>query len=228
MFNRGRCYAAKGDHDRAISEYNESINLSQQVPSVYKWRAYSYECKGDLEHALADLNLVAETWPHDVWVYHFRWNVLMQNNDLEGALADANRLVRLTPRESWSYVYRAIVEALASDDRALAIADMDKAIALEPRLTPYYAIRCVLNARRTTFHHACRDFALFVLLQDRTEYRFVCGLDWEGGRYFVGFYWWPRHGSGQATPNQHMSEINRKCFQTGIEHLLAARFGSSG
>jgi tetratricopeptide (TPR) repeat protein len=52
--NRGNAYYSKGDHERAISDYNEAIMLNPNFAEAYNNRGYVYEKKGDIDKAIAD------------------------------------------------------------------------------------------------------------------------------------------------------------------------------
>ena len=54
--NRGYIYEQKGDYDRAIADYNESIRLDPIYALAYRNRASLYIKKGDYNRAMADLN----------------------------------------------------------------------------------------------------------------------------------------------------------------------------
>src|SRR4029077_16859301 len=54
--NRGNAYSAKGDHDRAIADYTQVINLDPKSAIAYNNRGLAYRAKGDLDRAIADYN----------------------------------------------------------------------------------------------------------------------------------------------------------------------------
>ena len=54
-FHRGLVYADQGQHDKAIADYTDSIELDSNEGEVYYNRATSYKELGDKDKAAADL-----------------------------------------------------------------------------------------------------------------------------------------------------------------------------
>jgi tetratricopeptide (TPR) repeat protein len=52
--NRGNILDNKGDHDRAIADYDEAIRLSPNFAVAYSARSVSWQAKGDTARANAD------------------------------------------------------------------------------------------------------------------------------------------------------------------------------
>ena len=50
-FNRGIAYQNKGDHAKAIAEFNQSIKLNASGPAAYRNRGYSYAQTGEFDLA---------------------------------------------------------------------------------------------------------------------------------------------------------------------------------
>jgi tetratricopeptide (TPR) repeat protein len=49
-------YYSKGDYDRAISDYDQDIQLFPKHASAYAIRGEAHEAKNDFDHAIADFN----------------------------------------------------------------------------------------------------------------------------------------------------------------------------
>ena len=52
--NRGNAYAAKGEYDRAIDDYNQALQLNPNDTEAYNNRGIVYGAKGDKQKAIAD------------------------------------------------------------------------------------------------------------------------------------------------------------------------------
>jgi hypothetical protein len=74
-----------------------------------------------------------------------------------------------------------VISWIASHDSQRSLADMNRAVKLSPRGSLYYALRGFLLARDLKVVPACRDFALFVLTYEPSQYTFsMWVIDWEG------------------------------------------------
>lgn len=69
---------AKGDHDRAITDYDRVIAL---LPAAgYGWRGRAYEVTGDYERALADFDHALQLSPSDQDLQEGRDSVLAKRS----------------------------------------------------------------------------------------------------------------------------------------------------
>jgi tetratricopeptide (TPR) repeat protein len=53
-YNRGIAYAAKGEYDREIADYNQALQLNSNLAEAYYNRGLAYGAKGDKQKAIAD------------------------------------------------------------------------------------------------------------------------------------------------------------------------------
>jgi tetratricopeptide (TPR) repeat protein len=61
--NRGTAYSSKGDHDRAIQDYNEAIRLRPDFALAYEERGDSYFVQSNLTAAIASFEHVISAAP---------------------------------------------------------------------------------------------------------------------------------------------------------------------
>lgn len=61
--NRGTAYYLNGDVDRAISDFNRTIELNPNYAPAYNSRGRAYASKGDFTHAVADVTKATELAP---------------------------------------------------------------------------------------------------------------------------------------------------------------------
>jgi tetratricopeptide (TPR) repeat protein len=129
-YNRGNDYQAKGEHDKAIADYTESIKLDPQA-SAYNNRGFSYSRTGKLDLAIADYDQTLKLKPDHEFAYYNRGWAYSEKGDHVRALMDYNRAVARTPEDAATYNDRGHSYAELGDlDNALA--DFEKAIALKP------------------------------------------------------------------------------------------------
>ena len=54
--NRGNAYVAKGEYDRAIQDYDQSIKLSPTYSKAFNNRGVAYQKKGEYDRAIKDFD----------------------------------------------------------------------------------------------------------------------------------------------------------------------------
>jgi tetratricopeptide (TPR) repeat protein len=54
--NRGNAYIAKGDYDRAVLDYDESIKLNSDYARAFNNRGVAYQKKGEYDRAIKDFD----------------------------------------------------------------------------------------------------------------------------------------------------------------------------
>ncbi|MEW6585718.1 MAG: tetratricopeptide repeat protein [Nitrospirota bacterium] len=68
--NRGIAYAAKGQYDQAIADYNTAINVKPGYEKAYLNRGNAYYAKGQFEEAIDDYAKVIELNPKNPTPYY--------------------------------------------------------------------------------------------------------------------------------------------------------------
>ena len=94
-FNRGIAYQNKGDHAKAIAEFNQSIKLNASDPAAYRNRGYSYAQTGEFDRAIDDYNQTIKLKPDYANIYYDRGWTYAAKQDHARALNDYNRAVEL-------------------------------------------------------------------------------------------------------------------------------------
>jgi tetratricopeptide (TPR) repeat protein len=104
---RGLAYVARGDNDRAITDYNEAIRLNPTNGLTFNERGLAYKAKGDVDRAIADLNEAIRLNSGNADIHYNRGHMLMEKGDLDRAIADFDEAIRLGPNS---------IIAIAKDD----------------------------------------------------------------------------------------------------------------
>ena len=96
-YNRGNAYYNTRDFDRAIADYNRSIQLD---PNNSSWdhngRGLAWKAKGDLDRAIADFSEAIRLDPKHAKAYTNRGNAYEAKGDHDRALADYDQVKRLS------------------------------------------------------------------------------------------------------------------------------------
>jgi tetratricopeptide (TPR) repeat protein len=129
-YNRGLAYNAKGDSDRAIADFNETIRLDPKDASAYNSRGIAYNAKGDFDRAIADYNQAVRLDPNAARYYNrgYSYNA---KGDFDRAIADLNEAIRLDPKDAVKFYTRGIVNLYAGSVSKAQL-DLNQAAQLDP------------------------------------------------------------------------------------------------
>jgi tetratricopeptide (TPR) repeat protein len=108
---RGNHYKRKGDYDRAISDYDQALQLDPKitfawvkistaymfVPLAYVGRGDAYRGKGDFDRAISDYDQALQLDPKDARAYSGRGDAYEAKNDTDHAIADFDQALKLDP-----------------------------------------------------------------------------------------------------------------------------------
>ena len=145
MIYRGYVFRLKGDHDRALVNFERAASCYRGL--LRGWllynRAQCYTAKGKFERAIADLTEVLATNPKSLLFLRFRAACYQKKGDLEYALADYDEIVRLQPDDPAAYIMRFNV-LLKRGEMDRAMADTDHLVQLLPGASGPYFLRAVM------------------------------------------------------------------------------------
>ncbi|WP_271606310.1 tetratricopeptide repeat protein [Bradyrhizobium sp. CCBAU 11434] len=155
---RGYAYQAKGDLDRAITDYTDSLQLDANNASALCARGYAYLIKGDPDSAIADYDKAIALDPSYALPYYNRSVAYREKGDLDRVIADSSQAIALYPsyRDAYanrSYAYR------AKGDLDRAIADYDQMIALDPNDSDARNGRATAYLLKGDIRRSIADFA---------------------------------------------------------------------
>ena len=166
-FETGIEHMMNGEYDKAISDFDRSIELNPDVPQVYEVRGRTYAIQSRYDKAISDFNRAIEIMddeeahidgfnPH----YHrgIAWTEL---NEYDRAMEDFNKAIALHP-DPEAYLERGhVFSGLKKYNRALE--DYEKAISLNPNADAYrYRGTAYLNLGES--EKALNDFQIVIRL----------------------------------------------------------------
>ena len=85
--NRGNAWSAKGDLDRAITDYSEAIRVDPKYARAYYNLGYAWQAEGDLDRAIANYSEAIKLDPKSI-SYSNRGAAWSAKGDLDHAIAD--------------------------------------------------------------------------------------------------------------------------------------------
>lgn len=132
FYNRGNGYAAKGDFDRAIEDYDDAIKHNPKMAVAFSNRGNAYKEKERYERALADYDIAIGLGPDNPIALHNRCWTRFIVGQLSEALADCNDSLRVRPDAASTLGDRGLIY-LKMDALDKAIADFDAALAKNPK-----------------------------------------------------------------------------------------------
>jgi tetratricopeptide (TPR) repeat protein len=162
-YNRGSSTLSKGDEERAIPDFDQSIRLNPGFVDAYANRGLAYADGGQLARAIADYDEAIRLDPDLADTYADRGVARTAMGETDKAMEDFDRAIRLDPQLGEAYVNRADAH-LHSEDYDGAIADSNQAILLRPDLPEGYYNRAGGYAGKGDLVNATIDLRLVLQL----------------------------------------------------------------
>src|SRR5437588_196871 len=90
LMNRGLAYDNKGDHDRAIQDYDPALRLQPDFALSFVSRGRAYDNKGDYDRAIQDCDQAIRLKPDFAWAFYNRGNAYNHKGDHDRAIQDCD------------------------------------------------------------------------------------------------------------------------------------------
>ena len=87
-YNRGVAYSEKGEIERAIEDWDQTVQLNPESAAAYNNRGYAYRQKGEFERAIEDYDRAIQIKSDNVLFYNNRAIVLLHLQEWERAKSD--------------------------------------------------------------------------------------------------------------------------------------------
>lgn len=133
--NRGIAYRLKGSYDRAIADYDRSIELRPDFAAGYSNRGLAFAKTGQYDVAIADFNQALKLKPADPNTYLRRGNAYFDQQAYDQAITDYSRAVALKPDFLSAYTNR-YDAYLKKGLEGKAADDLKKIQVLDPNFKP--------------------------------------------------------------------------------------------
>jgi len=156
-FNRGKAYADKSQYDRAISDFNEAIEIDPMYAEAYNNRAIAYIAKGQFDQAFSDFNKAIEINPQYAEAYLYRGGLYDHKGEYDRAISDFNKAIEINPRYVEAYSNRGYACA-KKGEYDQAISDCTKAIEIDPQHAAAYLNRGLAYDDKDQYDQAISDY----------------------------------------------------------------------
>jgi tetratricopeptide (TPR) repeat protein len=154
---QGVSEALRGNHARAITDFDDAIRLDPKLAIAYCERGKSYARRRDHARAITDLDEAIRLDPKLINAYLERGNCYSHRPDHARAIADYDETIRLDPKLANAYLWRGNCHAHRGDEMRAA-ADYDEAIRIDPKLANAYFERGKSYTRRGDEARSIADF----------------------------------------------------------------------
>ena len=133
LYNRGNAYAATGNFNRAIEDYDQAIQLNPTMATAFDNRGRAYSEQNQIGRAIADYDEAIRLNPNSAVALHNRCWARVVIGHLTDALSDCNEALRINPNNAGTLGTRGFVY-LKTGIFDKAIADYDAALQNDPRM----------------------------------------------------------------------------------------------
>jgi len=156
-YNRGNAYAALGNQERAIEDYERALKINPQYAVVYSNRGSLYFKLGNYKQAIEDYDKAIEINPKLASAYNNRGNTYGALGNYRQAITDYDKAIEIDPKLEEAHYNRGnAYEVLGSQKQA--IMDYDKAIEINPASAVAYYNRGFAYAALGNYRQAITDY----------------------------------------------------------------------
>ncbi|MFN2169670.1 MAG: tetratricopeptide repeat protein, partial [Anaerolineae bacterium] len=156
-YNRGVVYAGLGDTEKAIADYDQTIQLQPDHVDAAFRRGLAYAEQGNLEQAIADYGKAIELNGEHAAAYRHRGLAYAEQEEFKQAIYDHSRAIELNPRYAAAYRSRGLAH-FHRGQMEQAITDYDRAIELNPQDANAYYNRGVARFHQNRAKLAVADY----------------------------------------------------------------------
>ena len=143
----------KGEHDKAIADFDKILAADPTKGFATYFRGLSYLAKGDDKHAFADMDRAIELNSKDAWYYYKRAYVNAKRKNDDAALSDLDKSLELEADDD-AYLLRAELYTRKNEvEKAIATSRARpksiRPIQFPSAIAPYFTSR-----RNSTISHS--------------------------------------------------------------------------
>ena len=113
FFNRGNAKARKGDHQGAVGDFSQALDLNPRANKVWTNRGLSRIAIGDRQGAIDDLNQSLALDPTDAVAFATRGDLLINQGDRRAGIQDLQTGARLFREQGKFSLYRKAIARIS-------------------------------------------------------------------------------------------------------------------
>jgi tetratricopeptide (TPR) repeat protein len=161
----------KGDHDRAIDDFDEALRLDPGYVLAYLNRGESWQSLGDLDRAVQDFSTAIRRDPtlYTAWVC--RGGIYMTRSSYAAAETDFTAALRHNPKCAYTLHQRALARAARCNFPG-ALADYEASLRLDPNVALVYQHRGVTRICVDDFAGSVSDFEQAIRLDPQMPHAY--------------------------------------------------------
>ena len=95
--NRGNAYTTKGEYDRAVQDYDQSIKLDPSYTKSFNNRGVAYQKKGEYDRAISDFDDAIKLDSNYASALANRAETYLSKGEYERAVRDFDEAIRVKP-----------------------------------------------------------------------------------------------------------------------------------
>jgi tetratricopeptide (TPR) repeat protein len=156
--NRGDAYIAKGEYDRAIQDFDESIKLASNNAKAFNNRGVAYQKKGEHDRAIQDFDESIKLSSDYASPFANRAEAYLTKGEYGRAARDYNEAIRLQPSWSAAWNGRCWTRAIVGELQA-ALADCNESLRLEPNVAATFDSRGLVYLKLGQWESAIADYS---------------------------------------------------------------------
>ncbi|MTJ53454.1 serine protease [Anabaena sp. UHCC 0253] len=163
---RGQIFLQLQQYDKAINDYNQSIDIYPQNTNAYNSRGIAYSKQGKTDLAIDDYTQAITIDPQFVEAYTNRGATYNQQGKIDLAIADFTDAIAIEPIFAKAYYNRGVVY-LEQEKVDLAIDDYTQAITIDPQFIEAYYNRGVAYEKQGKTDLAIADYTQAITINSQ-------------------------------------------------------------
>ena len=165
---RAAAFYWKGDHARAIADYDQLIDLHPRKATAWQRRCWVRAVANiDLDRAIADCNESLKLVPNNAATLKSRAKAFLKKGDYVRAISDYEKLSTLQPDNATTWNELCWARAIANRGLRQAIADCNVSLGLESRSTFTLDSRGFAYLRLGEFDQSIADYNAALRIDSR-------------------------------------------------------------